>query len=206
MIAMARPPKPSWAGIGPQFVATTTHLTGTQIHWPGGERLLPEAALMPDSPCPPPEQDPEVDCGPSCAFDFSGVFEDLPGRNRVAAVRTEDGMLWVAWIESHYVGEHAYTQVCPGEPDPCVCEVEVIAEDRSSRLRVLRYDFVGEPVEVSSMPFIGIHKQGNVNRLGTRIVADAFADRIVLSLQTDGLGPTQDQGGYRVLELDTDAL
>jgi hypothetical protein len=202
MIALARPPKPSWAGIGPQFVVTATHAAGTHIHWLDGQHLLPEAGYI-ESTCPPPEQDPEVECGPNCAFDLTGVIEEpADGRNRVAAVRTDDGMLWVAWIETHLVGEHAYTQICPGEPDPCVCEVEVIAEDRTSRLRVVRYDFVGEPVEVLSMPFEGV--DGALPR--PRILADAFADRIVVSLVTDGLGPTQDQRGYRVLELDTDAL
>ncbi|HVI01676.1 MAG TPA: hypothetical protein VM869_23330, partial [Enhygromyxa sp.] len=202
MIRVARRPKPSWGGIGPDYAVTTTHDTGTQIHWPGGELLLPEAAYMPELPCPP-DHDPDVACEPSCSFDLSGVVEEQQQgtRGMLAVARTADGVLWIAWIESHFVLEYTYTQVCPGEPDPCECEPEVITDERSSRLRVLRYDFVGEPVEVLSMPFAADYDAPR-----PKIIADAFADRIVLSLIVEGLGPMQDQRGHRVLELDTDAL
>ena len=51
------------------------------------------------------------------------------------------------------------------------------------------------------MPFAG-----NYGSPRPKILADAFADRLVISLIVEGLGPMQDERGYRVLELDTDAL
>ncbi|MFV8750280.1 hypothetical protein ACNOYE_06995 [Nannocystaceae bacterium ST9] len=123
----------------PDYAVVIQHPDALRIAWPGEAGQPYREFTLADTPlarleCESGEPSEGCRSESECTELADGL--DVDG---FAVAQTLDGVLWLAWVETHHDRSTRYFEVCEG--DECSCASEGIRDDSSARLRVVGFDF-----------------------------------------------------------------
>jgi hypothetical protein len=143
---------------------------------PNASLPMPDSARM-QSACPVPEEGQA--CLPSCHDVASGRLDDA-----IAAARTADGTVWVAWVHADIDRTVGYVEACDDTKGSCWCDAE-ITDDASRyalRLAAVRADGTSETALV--VPLADDPCGDQVLGPGDALDLHAHGDRLAIVVRT----------------------